>query len=87
MGFKFGRNSELKKKMNLFKNLLQQIGNDYFLYSIEPFRGAECSFQIDTGKNNQISLSVFMLSGHQRRKRPIIFHTIQKFGALLFSRQ
>ena len=91
MGFKFGRNSELKEdefiqkldKVTISKNLLQQVGNDYFLYSIEPFRGAECSFQIDAGKNNQRSLLVFMLSGHQRRKRPMIFHIIQNFGGTL----
>lgn len=91
MGFDYGRNSNIKTdefiqkldNVKISKNLLQQVGNDYFLYSIEPFRGAECAFQIDAGKNNQRSLLVFMLSGHQRRRRPMIFHLVQNFGGTL----
>lgn len=88
MGFMFARNSSMKMddfikildEVTIPKTLLQQVGNDYFLCSLEPFRGGFCSFQIDAGQINQKSILVFMLTSHQRRKRPMIFDLVQNFG-------
>ena len=41
MVFDYGLNSNIKTDATILKNLLQQVRNDYFLYSIELFKVTE----------------------------------------------
>lgn len=91
-GFEYARKSSIPfdefcyilDNVSISKDLLHQVGEDYFLCSIEPFKGGLASFQIDAGKNNQTSLLVFMLSSHERRKKPMIFHIVHNFTGTLY---
>ena len=87
MGFELGRNTSISQDefnqhfsdITISSSLLNQVGKDYFLYSLEPFKGSYASFQIDAGQINRNSILVFILWAHQRRKRPMIFELFQNF--------
>lgn len=93
IGFQFGRNTSISKQdfLKLINNtyvprsLLKSVGNDYFLASISPFKGAYCSFEIDAGKINQRSLLVFVLHSNQNGSLPILFDFIDNFDSSFFN--
>ena len=87
LGFEMGRSGRYSsdqfitftKTIHVPRNLLKNVGGDYFSAFIQQFQGKFASFLIDAGKINQHSMLVFVL--YRQHITPIIYDFIYDFDS------
>ena len=91
VGFIIGRNTQISKNdffkiandIKIQRGLINQVGGDYFLASINAFKGVYASFQIDAGTICTKSILTFVISANQRYSFPMVFDIIDEFDGTL----
>ena len=91
VGFILGRDTQISKNdflkiandIKIPRGLINQVGGDYFLASINAFKGGYACFQIDAGTICTKSILTFVISANQRYSFPMVFDIIDEFDGTL----